>query len=153
MNAGPYIDAIIGGHTHTYMYNGTDPKSPDKPKETYPLVITQPGTGHKVLVVQAGDLSKYVGFLRIYFDQNGEPVRWEGNPIYLEHDIPKDPTVVHELKPWKIVLDKTTKEVIAKSNVPLSTSRCRYEECLIGDIITDSMVDHVRTLKSSLKFK
>lgn len=87
--AGPNIDVIVGGHSHTYMFHGNDSKSPDVPLETYPLVVTQNSTGHKVLIVQAGAYAKYVGVLTVQFDDQGEPVRWEGNPVYLEHDIPQ----------------------------------------------------------------
>lgn len=89
--AGPDIDVIVGGHSHTYMYSGnrSDTKSPETPAESYPLVVTQRDTNHKVIIVQAGAYSRYVGRLTVFFNEKGEPMWWEGNPVYLDHDVPK----------------------------------------------------------------
>lgn len=84
-NAGSKIDVIIGAHSHTFMYTG-DPPGPDKPQYDYPTVVEH-NTGHKVLVVQASSFAKYVGDLTVYFNQNGEAIRWIGQPIFLANHI------------------------------------------------------------------
>lgn len=48
-NAGPDIDVIVGGHSHTFMYTGPFPPGPDRPKDNYPAVVQNPN-GHKVYI-------------------------------------------------------------------------------------------------------
>lgn len=31
-NAGPYVDIIVGGHSHTFLYTGNNPPGPDRPQ-------------------------------------------------------------------------------------------------------------------------
>lgn len=68
------IDVIVGGHSHTTMYNGDAPGI-DLPKYEYPVVVEQ-NSGHKVLIVQASAFAKYVGNLTVYFNELGEAIQW-----------------------------------------------------------------------------
>lgn len=86
----PLIDVIVGGHTHSFMYNvknGEDAPGPDKHKikDTYPAVV-ETEDGHKVLIVQASSRLKYVGDLTVYFTSDGKVAAWDENsgPIYLD---------------------------------------------------------------------
>lgn len=47
LHAGPDIDVIIGGHSHTFMYTGDNPPGPDRPRGDYPTIVTH-DDGHKV---------------------------------------------------------------------------------------------------------
>lgn len=51
--------------------------------DNYPSVVTQPG-GKKVPVVQAYAYGKYLGRLDVIFDDKGDAVEWNGNPILLD---------------------------------------------------------------------
>lgn len=86
--AAPYVDVIVGGHSHSFMYNveegGTAP-GPDVVKDSYPAVVET--DGHKVLIVQASSYAKYVGNLTVYFNKEGNVAKWEGAPVYLDTDI------------------------------------------------------------------
>lgn len=46
-SAGPYIDVIVGGHSHTFLYSGKTPPGPDPPEGDYPIVVKQ-NCGRKV---------------------------------------------------------------------------------------------------------
>lgn len=83
--AGPYIDIIVGGHTHTFLYNGSPP-SEDIPEDAYPAIVKQED-GRNVYIVQASAFSKYVGDLTLWFDADGNILKTEGNPIYLSNDV------------------------------------------------------------------
>lgn len=83
--AGPYIDVIVGGHSHTFLYNGTSPGL-DEPADTYPVIETQ-DDGRSVYIVQAASFTKYVGDFMVWFDKNGDVVDYSGNPIYLSSDV------------------------------------------------------------------
>lgn len=63
------------------------PPSYDKPYSKYPLVVNQ-ASGRKVLVVQAGAYSRYMGNLSVTFNDEGEVIDYGGNPILLDHLIP-----------------------------------------------------------------
>lgn len=85
-NAGPEIDIIVGGHSHTFLYTGDHPTIPGTSQGEYPTVVTQQG-GHKVLIVQAAAYTKFVGDIVLFFDAAGIIQRWEGNPVYLGADV------------------------------------------------------------------
>lgn len=85
-NAGPDIDIIVGGHSHTFLYTGDHPDIPGKSQGEYPTVVTQQG-GHKVLIVQAAAYTKFVGDIVLFFDEAGIIQRWSGNPYYLGADV------------------------------------------------------------------
>lgn len=97
--AAPYVDVIVGGHSHTFMYtvkNGEPAPGPDVVKDTYPAVVET--NGHKVLIVQASAYVKYVGDITVYFDKKGRVVKWEGQPAYLDSHIAQGSTSTLYLK-------------------------------------------------------
>lgn len=135
----PLIDLIVGGHSHTLLYSGPLPNN-DRPEDEYPVVVTQKTTNRTVLIVQAAAYTRYLGNLTVWFDKKGEVVDWDGNPIFLDSSIEQDPKMVEALKPWKATVDEAAKMKIAKSKVYLD-NRCRKQECNLGNLITDAMVD------------
>ena len=84
----PDIDVVVGGHSNTFLYSGDKPSN--EPIEgPYPTLITQPGTGSKpkvVPVVQAYAYTKYLGYLKLTFDKNGDLSHHEGQPILLSQN-------------------------------------------------------------------
>lgn len=44
------------------------------------------------------------------------------------------------MKPWKEGVDKIGAKIIGKTLVFLDDESCRYQECLLGNMIADSMV-------------
>lgn len=84
-----YVDVIVGGHSHTFMYSIEDGKTapgPDHVKDKYPAVI-ETKDGHRVLIVQASARMKYVGDLIVHFDKDGRIAKWQGAPIFLDSNI------------------------------------------------------------------
>lgn len=171
-NAGPDVDVIVGGHSHTFMYtnkSGEHPPGPDTPQDKYPAVVTH-DDGHKVLIVQASAYLKYVGDITVYFDRKGRVVSWEGAPIFLDTNIVQgmstpwidfldlnvlnwkiyflvrtDPDIIKELKPWREIVGEQGNKVVGTLRVPLLKSRCNYAECNLGNVIADSYVHHYAT--------
>ncbi|KAL6259899.1 hypothetical protein P5V15_009810 [Pogonomyrmex californicus] len=135
----PLVDVIIGGHSHTFLYSGPPPFI-DRPEDEYPVVVMQNKTGRTVLIVQAAAFTKYLGNLTVWFDDEGEIVDWDGNPILLDQSIEEDPDILEALKPWKKEVDATALKKIGSTRVLLERN-CRYEECNMGNLITDAMVD------------
>lgn len=138
---GSAIDVIVGGHSHSLLYNGTQVPGPDIPADTYPIVQQQEN-GHKVLIVQASAYTKYVGDLTVYFDETGEAVSWEGNTIFMDHSINPDQNIVDELKPWKEKVDEVGQRVIGEIKNVLYQRDCAVAECNIGNFVTDASIDY-----------
>ncbi|KAL7299295.1 hypothetical protein TKK_0007877 [Trichogramma kaykai] len=145
----PLIDVIVGGHSHILLYNGTPP-SGEKAYDKYPIVVTQE-TGRKVLIVHSGPFTKYIGDIRIVFNDVGEVEYWKGNPIYLDQSIKEDENIVNELKPWKIMVDKVGKQLIGQTMIYLNNS-CDSNECNYGDFITDAMIDYYAAQNATIGF-
>ncbi|XP_038120936.1 apyrase [Culex quinquefasciatus] len=137
-NAGPDIDIIVGGHSHTFLYTGDHPDIPGTSQGEYPMVVTQQG-GHKVLIVQAAAYTKFVGDIVLFFDEAGIIQRWSGNPYYLGADVVPDPEVVQALIPWKVAVDEQGNRRVGSAAVDLLKSSCNYAECNLGSFIADSM--------------
>ncbi|KXJ74403.1 hypothetical protein RP20_CCG013765 [Aedes albopictus] len=138
-NAGPDIDIIVGGHSHTFLYTGDHPTIPGTSQGEYPTVVTQQG-GHKVLIVQAAAYTKFVGDIVLFFDEAGIIQRWEGNPVYLGADVVPDPAVVAAMIPWKVSVDEQGNRQVGSTAVDLLKSNCNVGECNLGTLIADSMV-------------
>lgn len=141
---GADVDVIVGGHSHSFMFNETSGQptpGPDRPMDSYPAVV-QSRDGHKTLIVQASSNAKYVGDLTVYFDRAGQVVKWEGAPIFLDASVVKDPQVVRELIPWRAIVDEQSKRVIGHTRVELNRTECYFGECNLGNLFADSFVHH-----------
>ncbi|XP_031636271.1 apyrase-like isoform X2 [Contarinia nasturtii] len=142
----PYVDVIVGGHSHTFMYTveeGSKPPGPDHPSDLYPAVVES--DGHKVLIVHASAYMKYVGDLTVYFDKDGNVAKWSGNPKYLDHDIVPDSNVMDAITPWKEVIDAKGKRVLGHTKVPLKITSCFTKECNLGNFAADALVHYYIT--------
>ncbi|XP_011876676.1 PREDICTED: apyrase-like [Vollenhovia emeryi] len=137
----PLIDVIVGGHSHTFLYTGPPPFI-DTPEDEYPVAVTQNETNRTVLIVQAAAYTKYLGNLTVWFDDEGEVVDWDGNPLLLDYSIEEDPEILEAMEPWKKEVDATALKKVGSTRVLLERN-CRYKECNMGNLITDAMVDAV----------
>ena len=68
------VDLVVGGHSHSFLFSGKPPSN-DKSKGEYPTLVTQ-SSGRVVPVVQAFWGTKYLGFIRLSFSENGELSSW-----------------------------------------------------------------------------
>uniref|UniRef100_A0A182JP57 Apyrase n=1 Tax=Anopheles christyi TaxID=43041 RepID=A0A182JP57_9DIPT len=139
-NAGPNVDIIVGGHSHSFLYTGQNDKIPMTPASEYPTVVTQPD-GHRVLIVQASAYTKLVGDIVLYFDEQGIVQHWKGNPIYLSNEILPDAEVMEAIVPWKVAIDEVGERTIGSTAVDLLKPPCNFGECVLGSLIADSMVE------------
>uniref|UniRef100_A0A182RBG7 Apyrase n=1 Tax=Anopheles funestus TaxID=62324 RepID=A0A182RBG7_ANOFN len=133
----PDVDLVIGGHSHTFLYSGTAPDV-EEPAGPYPVMVKNPA-GKEVPVVQAYAFTKYLGYLHLLFDAEGNLIELDGSPLLLNGTVQRDSDVLQLLELYRpdiVALD----EKIGQSNVFLDSSRCRFEECNIGNMIADSLV-------------
>lgn len=62
------------------------PPSSDVPAGSYPFMVRS-DDGRQVPVVQAYAFGKYLGYLKVTFDDAGDVLRSTGNPILLDADV------------------------------------------------------------------
>ncbi|XP_072292315.1 5'-nucleotidase-like, partial [Eucyclogobius newberryi] len=135
------VDAVIGGHSNTFLYTGAPP-SVEVPAGPYPVLVRSVD-GRQVPVVQAYAFGKYLGKLRLHFDSDGNVLRAEGNAVLLDQSIPQDPEVLAEVEQWKQNLKNFSSQIVGQTLVFLngSNEECRFRECNLGNLICDAMVD------------
>jgi 5'-nucleotidase/UDP-sugar diphosphatase len=136
----PGIDAIVGGHTHT-LFSNTDPNAPDK----YPLMVEGPD-GTAVPIVQAGAYSKYLGHLTLTWDDAGKVTSATGDTMLLDSSVTPDPEVLARIKELSKPIDELKKKKVAEVSADIDGSRetCRSQECPMGDLVADAMLDRVK---------
>lgn len=136
------VDIVVGGYTNTFLYTG-DPPSTEVPQDLYPYETKNVDDATTpCLVVQAYAYGKYVGHLRVSFDNAGVLKNWTGNPILVNNSFPEDSTMVTLLKPFRERVENYSKRHVAQTAVYLdgSRSRCRLQECNLANIVTDAAV-------------
>ena len=84
----PHLDLVVGGHSNTFLYTGEPLPSIERPEGNYPFLVEQKN-GREVPVVQAFCHTKYLGYLKLSFDENGELSKYEGNPKLLDNTLPQ----------------------------------------------------------------
>uniref|UniRef100_A0A1W7RA44 5'-nucleotidase n=1 Tax=Hadrurus spadix TaxID=141984 RepID=A0A1W7RA44_9SCOR len=138
------VDIVVGGHTDTFLYTGTPP-STEKPQDEYPTVITHTD-GTRTLVVQDFTFGKYMGFLNVQFDNEGNVQNWEGNPILLDNSVKQDPVILNALQPYIDKVSSLSTQTVGKTKVLLRGDRliCRMEECNMGNMLSDALVDYFK---------
>ncbi|KAA0708986.1 5'-nucleotidase [Triplophysa tibetana] len=134
------VDVVIGGHTNTFLYTGPSPSS-EVPAGKYPFMVKS-DNGPDVPVVQAYAFGKYLGYLKVTFDSNGDVVKSSGNPILLDSSIAPDPVIQAEVNSWKKNLANYSSQYVGQTLVYLngSSEECRFRECNMGNLICDAMV-------------
>lgn len=136
------VDVVVGGHTNTFLYNGKQP-SDEEIDGPYPVVISQAG-GNKGLVVQDFAFGKYLGYLTLNFTSDGVVISYSGNPILLDSSVNENYSIQLSINEWRTAVDALRKETIGYSKVYLDgeTDHCRLQECNLGNLITDAIIDY-----------
>ncbi|KAI9515859.1 5'-nucleotidase [Dissostichus eleginoides] len=146
------IDVVIGGHTNTFLYTGKPP-STEVPAGPYPFMVRS-NDGRNVPVVQAFAFGKYLGYLKVTFDQAGNVVKAVGNPILMDSSIPQDPDILADIGEWKKDLAQYSSQYVGQTLVYLNGTfeECRFRECNLGNLICDAMIYHNIKYSSELQW-
>ena len=136
----PGVDAVVGGHSHTYL-SASDPDRAG----AYPTWASQED-GTLVPVVQAYAFSKYLGHLVLTFDDAGNLTYAEGDTILVGPGIAKDPAVDARVAELAGPIDEMKNEVVAQTSAPIDgeRERCRAVECEMGNLVAEAMLDRVK---------
>ncbi|WBU65719.1 bifunctional metallophosphatase/5'-nucleotidase [Paracoccus aerodenitrificans] len=136
----PGLDAVVGGHSHSLLSN-TD----DAAEGPYPTMVDG-ASGTKVPVVQAGSYGKYLGHLKLTFDDAGNVVSAEGEPILIDNSVEPDPEILSRIGELAAPIEELKNRIVAETAVPIGADRadCRFRECVMGNLVADAMLDRVR---------
>jgi 5'-nucleotidase len=134
------IDVIVGGHSHTLL-SSTD----DKAAGPYPTLVKNP-SGVEVPIVTAYAYSKYLGDLKVTFDDNGVVKSWEGAPKLLDASVTPDAGYVTRVSELAQPLEELKKKEIGSATESIDGSRevCRAKECTMGNLVSDALLDRVK---------
>ncbi|KAL3881155.1 hypothetical protein ACJMK2_027613 [Sinanodonta woodiana] len=137
----PSLDLVIGGHSHTFLYTGSQP-SREAIEGQYPTVVVQQD-GRKVPVVTAFAWGKYLGRIDITFSSNGEAVNWTGNPILLNSSVEQDNVTLQAVRQMALPLKELKSKIVGTTAVDLDGDRmsCRLRECSMGNLFMDAIID------------
>ena len=124
---------MIGGHSHTKMLNE------DGSNYSYPEMVGN------VPVVQAYAYSKYLGKIEVTFDDDGNVISAEGDPILLDASIVPDAKIAARIAEMGAPIEEMKKRVVAKAtdNIDGDRANCRVRECQMGNLVADAMLDRV----------
>jgi 5'-nucleotidase / UDP-sugar diphosphatase len=138
----PGVDVIVGGHSHT-LFSNTDEEAGFK----YPVMVNGPGGGPAVPVVQAGAYSKYLGHLAIVFDADGEVTEATGDTLLLDKSVTPDAATLERIKELAGPIEELKAREVAEIAGGIDGSRetCRAEECQMGTLVADAMLDRVKS--------
>ncbi|KAK8762183.1 hypothetical protein V5799_026548 [Amblyomma americanum] len=146
----PQIDVLVGGHTNTFLYTGTDYPKENKPEGPYPYVVNRTD-GKKALIVQDFWFGKFLGRLNVTFDAEGNVTYWEGNPILMNASVQEDPCMNATLAPYKENMTKQMEKVIGSTKVLMEHEHdiCRLQECNLGNLVADAYYEYFVNMDTS----
>ncbi|MGV1986250.1 5'-nucleotidase C-terminal domain-containing protein [Agrobacterium sp. 22-221-1] len=144
----PDVDVVVGGHTHTLLSN-TDQKA----EGPYPTLVDNPG-GYKVPVVQAGQYSKYLGDLKVVFDDSGVVKESKGDPILIDSSFKPDEATLKRIDELKAPIEALKSKVVGSSEGPIEGDRkvCRVKECSMGNLVADATLARVKDQGVTIAF-
>lgn len=134
------IDVIVGGHSHTLL-SSTD----DKAAGPYPTLVKNPA-GVEVPIVQAYAYSKYLGELKVVFDDAGKVKAASGAPLLLDAAVKPHTGFAARVTELGAPIEELKKKEVAETADTIDGSRdtCRARECTMGNLVADAILDRVK---------
>ncbi len=129
------VDLIIGGHSHTLLSNTEEGAAGPYPTEA-----------NGVPIFQAYAYGKYLGEIRVTFDDAGEVTAIGGDPILIDASVAQDEAAAARMEELAQPLEELRSEVVAQAPDFIEGDRavCRAEECPLGNLIADAMLERTR---------
>lgn len=129
------VDVIVGGHTNTLLSNMND-----RAVGPYPTMVGE------TAIVQAYAYGKFLGELNVVFDDEGVVTSAVGEPILLDRFVDEDEATVARISEMAAPLDQIRNKIVAEAAAPIEGDRsvCRVQECPMGNLVADAMLDRVK---------
>lgn len=130
----PGLDVVIGGHSHTLMSNEMDGAP------AYPTMVGN------TAVAQAFAYSKYIGKLDVTFDDAGMVTAASGEPVLLDASVAPNADMAARIAEMGAPIEEMKQRIVASVDGAINGDRsvCRVEECPMGNLIADAMLDRVK---------
>jgi 5'-nucleotidase len=125
---------IVGGHSHTLLSNTQEDAA-----GPYPIMVGE------VPVVTAFAYGKFLGELRVTFDDEGNVVSAEGEPILLDASVAEDEAALAARAGAGAALEEIRNRVVAEAADAIDgeRERCRAVECEMGNLVAEAMLARV----------
>ncbi|NNF70570.1 MAG: multifunctional 2',3'-cyclic-nucleotide 2'-phosphodiesterase/5'-nucleotidase/3'-nucleotidase [Rhodobacteraceae bacterium] len=129
------VDVIVGGHSNSLLSNVQS-----RAVGPYPTMVGD------TAIVQAYAYGKFLGELNVVFDDEGVVTSAVGEPILLDRFVDEDDTTVARVTELAEPLDEIRNRVVAAAEAPIEGDRsvCRVQECPMGNLVADAMLERVR---------
>lgn len=133
------LDAIVGGHSHTWFGRSADASV------AYPYWASGPD-GALVPIVQAYAYSKFVGELTIEFDDAGEVKDAFGDTILLDASVVADAAISARVAEMAAPIEELKNQPVSMTSAMIDGDRsvCRAMECPMGNLVADAMLERVK---------
>ena len=137
------VDVIVGGHSNSYLSNTSD-----RAVGPYPTMVGN------TAIVQAYAYGKYLGELNVTFDDAGNVTQAIGEPLVMDGTVAEDAGTVDRIAELALPLDEVRNKVVASAASMIEGDRavCRVQECAMGNLVADAMLDRVRDQGVSIAF-
>ncbi len=135
------VDVIVGGHSNTLLSN-----IHEGAEGPYPTMVGD------TAIVQAYAYGKYLGELTVTFDDEGVIKDASGESLVIDGAVVEDEKTVARVAEMALPLDEIRNQVVAESAAVIEGNRdvCRVQECEMGNLIADAMLDRVANQGVSL---
>ncbi|MEZ5577526.1 MAG: metallophosphoesterase, partial [Candidatus Competibacteraceae bacterium] len=153
------IDLIVSGHDHALLgdpaaVEAVAPGQGERVKGPYPTV-TAGADGVPVLVVSGYEWGRWLGRLKVDFDERGIIQQWEADPMFVRgcafvrgavdcsrQRAPEDPAVKARVARYRAPMDRFAQVVIGRAGMVFDGGRTpglRTQEMPLGNLIADTM--------------
>ncbi|KAM5372175.1 hypothetical protein ACJZ2D_007575 [Fusarium nematophilum] len=129
------LSLIIGGHSHTPLGDMEEAEG------DYPTIV-EDLNGDEVFVVTAYRWGEYLGYIDLTFDQDGKALAYHGAPIHLTNQTKMDEDLQKKIDAWRKPFEKFAAEKVGSTRVELDQTTCREEDCLLGQVMADAMLEY-----------
>ena len=140
------LSLIVGGHSHTLLSNRV--QGAEGP---YPVMVRGPG-GANVPIVQAAAFGRYLGRLQVTLNADGAVTTAAGDVELLGPEVAEDPTIAQQLAELAAPLEAIRARVVGESARDIDQSKCRREECEMGNLVSDALLWRLRGQNVQIAF-
>ncbi|EJP70020.1 5'-nucleotidase domain-containing protein [Beauveria bassiana ARSEF 2860] len=136
------LSLIVGGHSHTLV--GDMPNAAGK----YPTIV-EDKSGNEVFIVTSYRWGEYLGSIDLTFDKQGRALSYHGAPIHMTNTTKFDKSLQNKVLAWRKPFEEFSNEVIGTTKNELDQTNCQKEDCLLGQVMTDAMLDYRRNISKN----
>jgi 5'-nucleotidase / UDP-sugar diphosphatase len=128
------VDVIVGGHSNTLLSNTNE-----RAVGPYPVMVGN------TAIVSAYAYGKFLGELNVVFDDDGNLVSAEGEPLVMDAAVTEDSAIAARVAELAGPLEEIRQKVVAETATVIEGDRtvCRVKECEMGNLVADAMLDRV----------